>query len=100
MTIMKANLVCKHHATTLDNKGETMSVCKLGLFEGSPSLQECMSCESYEGKVRGLGDVIAKATKAFGVKPCSKCKERQKKLNKAVPCKSCQQKTTDVDDAV
>ena len=95
---MKANLVCKHHTTTLDRQGKEMSVCKLGLFGGSPNLSNCMSCESYEGRVRGLGDVVAKATKAFGIKPCSKCKERQKKLNKAVPCKSCQEKSTDVNN--
>lgn len=36
---------------------------------------------------RGLGDTIAKITKAVGIKPCGGCKKRQKKLNKAVPYK-------------
>ena len=35
----------------------------------------------------GLGDTIAKITKAFGVKPCSKCEKRRKALNKAFPYK-------------
>lgn len=33
----------------------------------------------------GLGDVIAAATKAVGIKPCNKCKQRQKKLNQSTP---------------
>ena len=31
----------------------------------------------------GLGDVVAGATKAVGVKPCGGCKARQAALNKA-----------------
>ena len=34
---------------------------------------------------KGLGDTIAKVTKAFGVKPCGGCKKRQEKLNKLFP---------------
>ena len=37
---------------------------------------------------RGLGDTIAKATKAVGIKPCGGCKKRQEILNKAVPYKT------------
>lgn len=33
----------------------------------------------------GLGDTIAKITTAVGIKPCGGCKERQAKLNAAVP---------------
>lgn len=33
----------------------------------------------------GLGDVIAAATSAVGIKPCPKCKQRQAALNRAVP---------------
>ena len=29
----------------------------------------------------GLGDTIAKATRAMGIKPCGGCKRRQDKLN-------------------
>jgi hypothetical protein len=33
-----------------------------------------------------LGDLLADATSALGIKPCKGCKERQEKLNKiAVP---------------
>lgn len=36
-------------------------------------------------KSRGVGDLIAKATKAVGVKPCGGCQKRRKKLNKILP---------------
>ena len=36
-------------------------------------------------KWRGLGDVIAAATSAMGMKPCGGCKERQEKLNQSFP---------------
>ena len=36
---------------------------------------------------RGLGDTIAKATKAVGIKPCGGCKRRQRRLNKWFPYK-------------
>lgn len=39
-------------------------------------------------KSRGLGDTIAKLTSAVGIKPCSRCKERQKLLNELVPYRS------------
>lgn len=29
-----------------------------------------------------VGDMIARITKAFGIKPCAACKRRQKKLNR------------------
>ena len=36
----------------------------------------------------GLGDTIAKITKAVGIKPCGGCKKRQAALNKIAPYKS------------
>ena len=33
----------------------------------------------------GLGDTIAKATKAIGIKPCGGCKKRQAALNEKFP---------------
>lgn len=37
------------------------------------------------GISRGLGDTVAKITKAIGLKPCGGCKKRQDKLNKNFP---------------
>jgi hypothetical protein len=48
-------------------------------------IRETCGCEKEP--VAGLGDVIAKVTKAFGVKPCGGCKKRQAYLNKLVPIK-------------
>jgi hypothetical protein len=43
--------------------------------------------EEVPAKSRGLGDTIAKITKALGIKPCGGCKKRQAALNKLVPYK-------------
>ena len=37
------------------------------------------------GRSRGLGDTVAKVTRAVGIKPCGGCKQRQKALNKLFP---------------
>lgn len=37
------------------------------------------------GQWKGLGDVIASAAKAVGIKPCGGCKRRQAALNRALP---------------
>lgn len=34
---------------------------------------------------RGLGDTVAKITKAIGVRPCGGCSKRQATLNRLVP---------------
>ena len=34
---------------------------------------------------KGLGDVIASATRAAGIKPCSSCEKRRAALNRAIP---------------
>ena len=38
-----------------------------------------------QDRSRGLGDTIAKATKAVGIKPCGGCRKRQEALNRLVP---------------
>lgn len=38
-------------------------------------------------KSKGVGDTIAKITKAIGFKQCGGCKKRQKKLNALFPYK-------------
>ena len=47
--------------------------------------QSFFRCESYDGPARGVGDLIARATSAVGIKPCEGCKKRRKKLNQLVP---------------
>ena len=48
---------------------------------------ETHSYEILDPRSTGLGDTIAKATKAVGIKPCGGCKKRQAALNKIVPYK-------------
>jgi len=40
---------------------------------------------SLPAKSRGVGDTIAKVTKAVGIRPCGGCKKRQQLLNEALP---------------
>lgn len=35
--------------------------------------------------ITGLGDVVAKITSAFGIKPCGGCQKRKEKLNQLFP---------------
>lgn len=41
--------------------------------------------EPSEPAAPGLGDAVAAATKAVGVKPCGGCRRRQEALNRATP---------------
>jgi len=43
--------------------------------------------QDEEETIRGAGDLIARATKAFGISPCNKCEERRRALNKLFPRK-------------
>ena len=45
----------------------------------------CLNREMSVSKVSGLGDVVAKITGFFGIKPCGGCKKRQRRLNELVP---------------
>ena len=36
-------------------------------------------------QMNGLGDVVASATSAVGIKPCAPCAKRQAALNRATP---------------
>jgi len=46
------------------------------LVEEAPSPKQPM---------RGLGDVVARATKAVGIQPCNSCQDRQAILNQRFP---------------
>ena len=48
-----------------------------------PTREEMME----RAKSKGLGDTVAKITKAVGIKPCGACKKRQEKLNRLFPYK-------------
>ena len=50
-----------------------------------PDIPELADKNTQMNGSRGLGDTIAKATSAMGIKPCEKCKKRQEALNRVVP---------------
>jgi len=63
--------------------------CARGYYDGK-RLSEgvCQLCTVNGRKpppARGVGDLIARATHAIGIKPCGGCKKRQAALNRALP---------------
>ena len=55
----------------------------------APKLITRAEREARKGKMRGLGDLVAKVTDAVGIKPCIPCRTTRKDfLNKLVPFKS------------
>lgn len=63
--------------------------CRLGLHGGVPSAGVCAVCQSYDGPLRGLGDVVDVATSLLRIKQivgdCGGCAERRAALNAALP---------------
>lgn len=61
-----------------------------GLREGTqtpppPRVNPPVPAPAPSPRLRGLGDVVAAATSAVGIKPCGGCKKRQEALNRLVP---------------
>ena len=54
---------------------------KRGISDALNSKSGCQSC----GKMRGLGDAVARVTDAIGIPKCGGCAKRQELLNKIVP---------------
>jgi hypothetical protein len=52
------------------------------LRDGRPVITELLA--EVEA-ITGLGDVVAAATKAVGIKPCGSCQQRRETLNKLIP---------------
>ena len=50
------------------------------ILSDKPPRRNCPKAPS-----RGLGDTIAKITRAVGIRPCSGCKKRQAALNRRFP---------------
>jgi hypothetical protein len=45
------------------------------------------SAPAPKPKMQGLGDVVARVTKAVGITPCEPCRKRQQALNQRFPFK-------------
>jgi len=69
---------CKH--ATADENNERH--CSKGLCTLPVLIDCCTECIAYEGKDRGLGDTIKRATNALGIETCGKCQKRREALNK------------------
>ena len=65
----------------------TCDKCGLPANLGPDDFPLTCSCgQMYQvGKSRGLGDSLAKLTKAVGVRPCGGCEKRRKVLNDWFP---------------
>ena len=64
-------------------------LCLLGLFGGKPKQADCDICPAYSGRIRGMGDVIARGISKLGLgkiaNKCGKCAKRRAKLNQTLP---------------
>jgi len=55
-------------------------------------MSRIITAKERASRWKGMGDVIASATKLVGIKPCRGCAKRQESLNKAFPFKAVDQK--------
>tara|TARA_R110000868_G_C10946160_1_gene767445 strand:+ start:2619 stop:2912 length:294 start_codon:yes stop_codon:yes gene_type:complete len=73
--------------------------CTLGHFSGRPGTSDCLKCDDYDGLSRGLGDDIAKITRAVGLEKVTGkintffdvncgCRKRKEKWNEMFPHES------------
>jgi hypothetical protein len=60
---------------------------RCGLTVTTADPPERIHAECSNPPSRGLGDTVAKVTKAIGIPPCGGCKQRQEWLNKRFPYK-------------
>jgi hypothetical protein len=78
----------------LDCEFKAHAFCMKGLFGGKPSEDDCLSCDQYSGRSRGLGDDITRVVKLTGLDKmtkaagCGGCKKRRQLANKAFPRKN------------
>lgn len=78
-------IVCLHPEVALDAsrivRASTCQICPMA----NVACDLLAEPAEIPAKSRGLGDTIAKVTKAIGIKPCGGCKKRQEKLNELFP---------------
>lgn len=70
-------MVCNHPPCDSFGRDVTPDVCAACPLRQIETPQDAKS--------RGLGDTLAKLTRAVGVRPCNGCEKRQRWLNKVVP---------------
>ena len=72
----------KYHCIHLVTQGEN-KLCSQDLCAADDILECCVQCSEYQGRDRGLGDTIKRATNKLGIKSCGKCQKRREALNRA-----------------
>ena len=70
---------CDHY----DGRG-----CSLGLYGGNPSPGVCSTCDQYQGRPRGAGDIVHAIAKTLRLDKLTEgrdcgCAERRKRWNHA-----------------
>lgn len=79
----KAVARAQQHA---DQAGQPFVVCpQVPSPRGTTGFQFGRPVAVVRPQMRGAGDVVARATKAVGIKPCAPCERRRKRLNKLFP---------------
>lgn len=71
-----------------DGPGDVEPWIDLSKVSEADAIKAIEAIIKQEGQLRGLGDVVAKATKLVGIVPCAGCAKRQAALNRMFPSKS------------
>ena len=66
-------------------KGPDGQMKRVNMADFQRAMRELRESPDAPGSGPGLGDVVAGATKAVGIKPCAKCQQRRKAMNAATP---------------
>jgi hypothetical protein len=79
-----------HCQSCRDRKGGLELRIRWGQHFIMPAGGEAFTCPlgkpwGWQAPSRGLGDTIAKVTRALGIKECGGCKKRKEALNRLVP---------------
>lgn len=69
----------------IDRTSQTMVVEERIADDPSNSIEQQIHGCWKDSRMRGLGDLVAKMTKAVGIKPCEPCQRRQEALNSLIP---------------
>lgn len=66
-------------------KGPDGQMKRVNMADFQRAMRELRESPDAPGSGPGLGDVVAGATKAVGIKPCAGCQKRQAAMNRATP---------------
>lgn len=67
---------------TLEHANGKQDIYRVDVIDGKPVIGELLKTID---PMAGLGDAVARVTKAMGFTPCSGCERRRQALNRIVP---------------